>query len=169
MKHTAQPQPKRRLFARPPAAKRPVPPPQPKPFNAFIAYADLPAAKRAMSAIDEVLRATAGKFALKPMLWRFDQLIAAKWCDHALSDASTADVVVLANTSAGPLQPAVEDWLSALLARRRGRRITIVSLQGEDDAWTISIEAPIAPPAHLRALPDIPRPLSKVPAAAVAA
>jgi hypothetical protein len=169
MKSSAQPQPKRRLFARPPEAKRPAPAPQPKAFNAFIAYADLAAAKRAMNAIDEVLRATAGKFALKPMLWRFDQLITAKWCDYALSDASAADVIVLANTSPGPLQPAVEEWVSALLARRRGRRITIVSLQGEDDAWTISIEAPAAPPAtQLRALPDMPRPIHKAPAAVAA-
>ncbi len=138
---------KRRLFASPARRAPAVPPAQP--FHAFIAYADLAAARRAMGTIDEVLRA-AGGFALKPMLWRFDQLLAAKWCDHALCDAGNAQVVVLANTATGPLPPAIEDWVSRLLRRKRGHRLTLVSLQGEDEAWTISIEAS---PTQLAALP----------------
>jgi hypothetical protein len=138
----------RRVRSRPTAAKSAAP----APFHAFIAYADLPAARRAMSTISDVLRATQGKFAFKPMLWRFDQLAHAKWCDYAISDAAEAAVVVLASSAPGPAPAAIEQWVSSLLQRKRGQRTTVVSLQGEDEAWTISIEAP-AKPAEVRSLP----------------
>jgi hypothetical protein len=140
----------------PPAARRrcpAVPPPQPaQPFHAFIAYADLPAARRAMGVINEVLEATAGKFTLKPMLWRFDQLASAKWCDYALTDAREAAVVVLASSRPGSLPVALEQWIGALIHHQRGQRVTVISLQGEHDAWTITIEAPAAP-AEIQAMP----------------
>jgi hypothetical protein len=129
-----------------------VPPPQP--FHAFIAYADLPAARRAMGVIAEVLGATDGKFALKPMLWRFDQLANARWCDYALTDAREAAVVVLASSRPGSLPVALEQWIGALIHYQRGQRVTVISLQGEQDAWTITIEAPAAVRADIHAMPE---------------
>jgi hypothetical protein len=139
-------------------SKRAVPAPQP--FHAFIAYADLPAAKRALTVINEVLDATAGKFALKPMLWRFDQLCADRWSETAIADAHTASVVVLASSAPGPVAPAVESWVTKLLHRKQGGRITVVSLQGEDDAWTISIEAPSRPAVMQNNVRSMPVPLN---------
>jgi hypothetical protein len=139
----------------PPAARRrcPAVPPS-QPFHAFIAYADLPAARRAMGVINEVLGATAGRFELKPMLWRFDQLASAKWCDYALTDAREAAVVVLASSRRGSLPVALEQWIGALIHYQRGQRVTVISLQGEYDAWTITIEAPAAVPAEIHAMPE---------------
>jgi hypothetical protein len=150
MKPTSPTSAHRRL-ARPPHAMHPVTTPA-QPFHAFIAYADLAAARRALGVINEVIGATAGRFALKPMLWRFDQLASAKWCDYALTDAREAAVVVLANSRPGSLPVALEQWISALIHYKRGERVTVISLQGENDAWTISIEAPRAP-AEVQAMP----------------
>jgi hypothetical protein len=114
------------------------------PFNAFIAYADVPAAGRAMSTINEVLDAVHQKHALKPMLWRFNQLTDPKWLDLAIADAAQASVVVLASTSAKTLTPDLESWIGSFLAHKRGTRTTLVALFGSEDAWTISIEESLA-------------------------
>lgn len=110
-------------------------------FKAFIAYADLPAARQAMRTISEVLAASGHPYELEPMLWRFDQLAAAKWREPALTDAALAAVIVLASSAPGSLAPEMETWLADLFARRHGRRTTLVALLGPDDAWTISIES----------------------------
>lgn len=108
-------------------------------FDAFIAYADLPAARRALHTIDEVLRAAPRPHSLHPMLWRFDQIAAAKWHASALADATKASIVVLASSSGG-LTPELESWIGEILAHKRGARITIVALLGGEEAWTVSIE-----------------------------
>ncbi len=113
-----------------------------QPFPAFIAYADVPAAGRAMGTINGLLGALRKNHAFKPMLWRFSQLIDPKWREAAIADAAQADVVVLASTSATTLTEELEAWIGSFLARRRGRRTTLVSLFGQEDAWTISIEEP---------------------------
>lgn len=126
----------------------PATPKAPRPpavgFKAFIAYADLNAARQAMSAISEVLQAAPRCHELQPMLWRYDQLGSEKWSDTALADAAKADVVVLASTAAGAMPAALEKWVGDFLAYKRGGRITLVALLGHDDAWTISIESPHA-------------------------
>lgn len=133
---------KRRLRPHLPAVGRVEPPAAP--FHAFIAYADVPAAARAMRTINEVLEAVHKKRPLRPMLWRFNQLVHPKWHDAALADAADANVVVLASTAADTLTPELEAWISGFLAHQRGTRTTLVALFGEEDAWTISIEEPAA-------------------------
>lgn len=130
--------------ARPPRPTRAAtrPPETPLPFHAFIAYDDVAAARGAMTAINEVLRAAPRPHGLRPMLWRAAQLTSAHWEEASLREAIAADVVVLAFTGRSALSPAIETWVAQLLARKRGARITVVALLGEDDAWTISIEVP---------------------------
>ena len=111
-------------------------------FKAFIAYADLNAARQAMSAINEVLQAAPRCHELQPMLWRYDQLGREKWSETSLADAAKADVVVLASSAAGAIPAALEKWVGDFLAYKRGGRVTLVALLGHDDAWTISIESP---------------------------
>ncbi len=94
-----------------------------------------------MSAINEVLRASNHNYALRPMLWRFDQLAAAKWRQSSITDASEASVVVLASSSTGDLATEVDAWVTHFLVQRRGRPATIIAILGEEEAWTISIEA----------------------------
>jgi hypothetical protein len=107
-----------------------------------------------MAVINEVLGAIPGRFAFKPMLWRFDQLASAKWCDYALTDAADAAVVVLASSASGSPPAAIEQWISLLLNRKRGGQTTIVALQGDEEAWTITVEAP-AQPAEVQTLPVV--------------
>jgi hypothetical protein len=140
------PPPAARALLRPikqPPRRRSSPPPPPLPalpFHAFLAYADVSAAGRAMETINGVLRAARGKHALRPMLWRFNQLTDPKWRERAIVDAAVANVVVLASTSAKTLTAELEAWIGDFLAYNRGRRTTIVALFGDEDAWTISIE-----------------------------
>jgi hypothetical protein len=96
-----------------------------------------------MHAIDEVLRATRHPFELRPMLWRFDQFIQPAWREHALCDAAQADIVVVASTSNGALPEPLDQWIGALLTRKRGSRLTLVAILGDHDTWTISIEEPL--------------------------
>lgn len=129
----------------------PPPPPLPAtPFHAFIAYADIPAAGRAMGAINQVLKAASHKYALKPMLWRNDQLTGAKWRERAMIDAGTANVVVFASSSPGELPPELDAWISEFISRQRDRSSTIVAILGDEEAWTISIEGPSAKSASNR-------------------
>lgn len=123
-------------------AKSPGPPPIG--FKAFIAYADLAAARQAMSTINEVLRAARHAYRLEPMLWRFDQLAAEKWREPALCDAAKASVVVLAQSASVSLPVEMERWVGEFLARQRHARTTLVALLGNEDAWTISLEGPAA-------------------------
>lgn len=119
------------------------------PFRALIAYADIPAARRAMSEIRDVLAATRRGYELHPMLWRFDQLGAPSWREVALRDAANAAVVVLAGSEPGSLPASLERWVSTLLSRKEGRPTTIVAVLGATDAWTITIEKPATAAAAL--------------------
>jgi hypothetical protein len=132
------------LRASPRRSKKPAPPVIG--FKAFIAYADLAAARQAMSTINEVLVASGHAYRLEPMLWRFDQVVAAKWREPALVDAARAEVVVLARSAPGGLPAEIEQWVTDFLARKEKGRTTLVALLGHDDAWTISIEGPASRP-----------------------
>ena len=128
--------------SRRPAADQPAPPAIE--FKAFIAYADLNAARQAMRTINEVLEAAPRPYRLQPMLWRYDQICSEKWRESSLMDAALADVVVVASSTAGAMPAAVEKWVGAFISQMRGTRMTLVALMGQDDSWTISIEGPRA-------------------------
>ena len=132
-----------------PRASRHRSSPRPQPvrlpaFKAFIAYADRDAARAAMRTIDDVLRTESQPHELHPMLWRIDQLCAARWHELALADAASAHIAVLASTQPGALSPELERWIAEFLARKRGTRVTLVALLGPGEAWTISIDQPLA-------------------------
>lgn len=114
--------------------------PPPPPFRALIAYADVPAARRAISEIHEVLVASGRSYQFCPMLWRFDQLDRPNWNEVALHDATEAAIVVLASTEPTTLPASLEWWVSTLLGRQQQRPVTIVAVLGAAEAWTISIE-----------------------------
>lgn len=118
---------------------------KPLPFNALIAYADVPAARRAMNEIRDVLAASGRHYEFRPMLWRFDQLGRENWSEVALRDAAEAAIVVVASTEVG-LDLGLERWVGQLLARKLGKPMTIVAVLGATEAWTISIEQPVAVP-----------------------
>lgn len=121
-------------------AFHPHPPGWVAPFRAFIAYADLTAARRATTTIADVARHARHRVELHPILWRFDQLAHGHWRERSLAAAREADVVVLATSEGGALPPHVESWVDAFLAANRGHAATIVAVCGPSEAWTISLE-----------------------------
>ena len=114
------------------------------PFKAFIAYADVTAARQAMNTINEVLQAAGRPHVLVPMLWRFEQLRGGRLREAALADSMHADVVVFASSNPGSMPAFVEQWVGEFLALKRGTRVNAVALLGEREAWTISIEPTVA-------------------------
>lgn len=127
---------------RAPTTSRRVPPRAPTVFKVFVAYADVPAARRALSEIRCVLAATRRDYQFEPMLWRFDQLTLPNWRDVALGDAAAAAVVVLASSGPGPIPRPLEHWVSTFLSHKQSAPITLVALLGASEAWTISIDKP---------------------------
>lgn len=103
------------------------------------------------------------------MLWRFQQLESAHWRDRAVNAARDADVVVLTSSTPGALSPAMEAWANDFLRASLGRSITLVAIAGAHEAWTISLEQPLAKALTARAsVPEPaavakpkPRPVSK--------
>lgn len=114
------------------------------PLKVFIGYADVVAARRAMGTIGDTVRTSGRACEIQPMLWRFAQLASSHWKDRSITAALEADVVVLASTTPSDVSTAIEQWVNDLLHANRGRRVTIVSIAGGSDAWTISVEQPIA-------------------------
>lgn len=117
------------------------------PCPIFVAYADIPAARHAMSRVKDVLPHSLNCCHLQPMLWRFDQLADQRWRDMALRDACRASVVVLAMSDADGLTAQADAWLTALAAGQRGARITALLFVGEDEPWTISLQQTRPAPA----------------------
>lgn len=114
-------------------------------FKVFIGYADVTAVRRAMSTVADAVRASRRPVQIQPMVWRFAQLESSHWRDRAITAAMSADIVVLASSiEQTELPDGVEAWVNAFLAANRGRKATLVSVAGEREAWTISIEQPIA-------------------------
>lgn len=122
-------------------------------FNAFIAYADIPASRLAIASINDVLRAAKRGHRLNPMLWKFSQLPAGNWREAAVREALRADVIVLASSTPGTLPAELEGWLSDLVVRSGGRRMTLVVLLGPNDAWTVTLERVAQSPAPIQVAP----------------
>ncbi|PTX91775.1 hypothetical protein [Opitutus sp. ER46] len=136
------------------------------PFRVFIGYADIAAARRATGIVGHVVRRAGLRVEIQPRLWRFAQLASSYWADRAVTAALDADLIVLAGDAPGASDPAIEPWINALLAAHRGRPTTIVSLGGENDAWTITLSqppAPAGPPPELPAPPVPHREFEPVP------
>lgn len=114
----------------------------------FIAYADLPAARRALRFGQLALQNGRGVGELAPMLWRLDQLEAPRWRDTALREAGRARSLIFSASDPAAWNETALDWLKTLAAQMRGHTVSLLALVGETEHWTISFEA-VAP---LRAL-----------------
>jgi hypothetical protein len=109
------------------------------PYPVFIAYADIPAARHAITRVHALIQTPEEERELMPMLWRFDQLDQPRWREMALREASRAVTIVLAIGASSTLTPGVEAWLTALTRQQSGRAISAVVLLG-DEAWTICLQ-----------------------------
>jgi hypothetical protein len=110
-----------------------------EPFSAFIAYADVPAARRAMTHVKTLLQAASADRTLQPMLWRCDQLDEVRWREMARVDAAQADVIVVSLSENTPLCAPAEAWLTSLAAGFHGTSVRVLALLG-DEAWTIGLQ-----------------------------
>jgi hypothetical protein len=106
----------------------------------FIAYADVPAARNAISRIAQLLRATRGDCQLQPLLWRFDQLEIPRWREMALSDAARAQTLAVAMSDASSLSDGTGAWLISLATGRHGAPLDVLALVGEDEVWSVSLQ-----------------------------
>lgn len=134
-----------RMKTPPPHARRSRTAPKPAPavtLKVFIGYADLPAVRRATSAVGQAMMRSGLSVDFRPMLWRCEQLVSSHWRDRATSAALEADIVVVASSTPGGITPAVEQWINGFIDAAHGRRATLVVINGANDAWTISIEKP---------------------------
>jgi len=109
------------------------------PLKAFIAYADLPAVRRAMVCIGDATRTWRRKVELHPMFWRAEQLTSPHWAERAIAAALEANIVVLTSSTAAPIDPALERWVNRLVRAACGKTMTLVIVAAAD-AWTIALE-----------------------------
>jgi hypothetical protein len=105
----------------------------------FIAYADVAAARCAMSQCAATIARRRSSQRLQPMLWRFDQLNEPRWREMALHDAANAAAIVFALSDATPFHAGAEAWLTTLTTRHRGSPIDVIALMYEEP-WTISLQ-----------------------------
>lgn len=135
----------RRRSTAQPAARVPVP--------VFIAYHDVPAARRAMAQMSAWARSVQPGGELAPMLWRVDQLEAVRWREMASTDAARAAAVVFAGTSEESMaEEKAAHWLDDFAEHAPGP-VSVLMLVGEDDAWVVSVQRPrgtvaVAAPRH---------------------
>lgn len=109
-------------------------------FTAFIAYADIPAARHAISHVSRLVARSRRSVHVQPMLWRFDQLAEPQWQEMALREAAAADALVITMRHPGALDARVDAWLNALARRFHGATVSALALIGDEEAWTISLQ-----------------------------
>ena len=132
------------------AAARPYPPDRgdglfPK---VAVAYGDLAAGENAVHALAGMFPELADDPEFRPRLWRFDVLEDARGFSTALADASEADILVIATSSAAPLKPSVENWLRSWIEQKRGTEAAVAAVLGPAEHW----DGPLSP--RLQALQD---------------
>jgi hypothetical protein len=111
-----------------PGVRQPGPP-----LNVVIAYQDLPAGKRAMSALEGPASQLGGAFQMRPVLWRFDFLEDANWRALAKADVFDADMLVVSVSRGNELPPWLQEWLCAALSQRRDKAGALVALLGTEE------------------------------------
>jgi hypothetical protein len=115
------------------------------PLRAVIAYDEVSAGRRAMGMLNRLLEQEKQSVHLLPELWRFDLLHDPDWHEQAISDALRADLLILSTSHLGTIPSAIERWISAILARRQGASIAILSLFGCQNDWSFAVQVPAIP------------------------
>jgi hypothetical protein len=124
------------------------------PLRVVIAYGDIPAGRRAMNLLTQMLQRETNTVHLIPALWRFDLLEDPDWCERALADAVAADLLILATSKPHSIPTGVDRWVSALLSQRRGTGTAILAWFGSDDEWSISVQEGAHSPENAACFPS---------------
>jgi hypothetical protein len=99
-------------------------------LSVVIAYGDVPAGRRAMRLLHNVVPAEGEKAKLCPMLWRFDLLEVADWRTEATPPTLQADLLIISTSSKADLPAAVQDWVQSCLSQKQGHAAALVALLG---------------------------------------
>jgi hypothetical protein len=105
----------------------------PDEIAAVILYDEIASGFRAKDVCDRLAFGLAGNVGLRVSLWRTDVLKDSTESNLALSDAATADLVVLALRSAKLLSKAVREWLENWAAASHAEDAALVVLAGESE------------------------------------
>ena len=101
-------------------------------LNAVIAYGDVAAGQRAMRTLAHVTRKLGDEMELCPQPWRFEVLEDPACRALASADAVNADMLIISTSSESELPAAVESWITACLALKRGTSAAVVALLGSE-------------------------------------
>ena len=96
-------------------------------LNAFIAYDNLSAGKRAMQLVCELERETPKH--LQPLLWRFDVLADPDWQHFAVADVIRAELLII-STARHKLPTSFKSWLTTSLSAETRADRALVALLG---------------------------------------
>jgi hypothetical protein len=101
-------------------------------FNIVVVYETLAAALRVKEMSDRLASDLLPACKLNCEFWRFDLLSHPSFSARAVTDASQADMVIVAARGDSDLIPEVKDWFSTWVPRRRPGHSALVALLEED-------------------------------------
>jgi hypothetical protein len=96
-------------------------------LQVLVAYEDLAAGKRAMEMLERVSRQCGEPGRWVHSMWRFDVLADATYLTVAVSEALTADIIVIAAREGEPLPQRVRDWIAHWLLVKKDRPAALVA------------------------------------------
>lgn len=111
----------------------------PVPLRAAIVYGSAASGRRAMAVMQRLVAEFGETVHLIPTLCRFDLLAVPGLRDHAIADAASADLLIVATDRADELPGPVQQWLDDLVVHRRDRPLTLLAIWADGDEWTIRL------------------------------
>lgn len=108
----------------------------------FVAYSDCTSASRALAALTAQWQRRGQRVALRPMLWRFEQLLEPRWREVAAHDALRAECVLLAIDRAEALDVQLERWIDALRDRAGSATLSLIVSVHNEDMWAMTMTGP---------------------------
>jgi hypothetical protein len=100
----------------------------PDPLHVIIAHDDHRAYVRALRMLANTFYGHPEASHLRPLPWRFDELLCDPWRKRAVADAPRADVFVVSKSSQGALPSGVSAWLEECFALRKNASTAVIAL-----------------------------------------
>lgn len=100
---------------------------QSQPLNVLIAYEDFAAGTRAMGMLNRVNSQCGEPGQFNHMMWRFDVLTDPEFFELAVSEALSADIIVIAARKGQGLPQRIRDWIARWLLMKQRRPLALVA------------------------------------------
>ncbi len=111
------------------------------PLSIVVIYNDLPAALRAAQTLESLGNKFFGKVKQRLMPVPVAQLSDAACFDHLLSDAATADMIIVSLNGPSELPPVLKQWIEVCLGQRQAGNSAVVALLSSHE----QVDAPDSP------------------------